>query len=141
MFSAASGLNPTRNLRHFMGPFYEEGGFVLSVGAYALVGIVVCGEAQTFKRNEETLEGYLRVFEKENMRVLVKKGVNEREVRDAANQNYEAMMRRGRQFAPNVDVKLLETKEAVEKELRVAVQLSEDVDALLKTSPSFAAWF
>ena len=37
-------LNPTRNLRHFMGPFYEKGGFVLSVGAYALVGEAMCGE-------------------------------------------------------------------------------------------------
>ena len=58
----------------------------------------------------------MRVFEKENMRVLTKKSASERDVREAANQNFEAMMRRGRQFAPNVDVKLLETKEAVEKE-------------------------
>lgn len=87
------------------------------------------------------MEGYLRVFEKENMRLLAKKGANEREVREATNQNFEMMMRRGKQFAPNVDVKLLETKEAVEKELRMAVRLSEDTGALLKTSPSFAAWF
>ncbi len=81
------------------------------------------------------------MFEKENMRVLTKKSASERDVREAANQNFEAMMRRGRQFSPNVDVKLLETKEAVEKDLRMAVQMSEDVGALLKASPSFVAWF
>lgn len=84
----------------------------------------------------------MRVFEREMMRLLLRqRGVNERDFREAANQNYEAIMKRGVKFAPNVDMKLLESKEFVEKEIQMAVVKSHDVDCLLKASPSFAAWF
>lgn len=86
--------------------------------------------------------GYTKVFERENIRLLMKpKSMNEREVKDIIVANVNSILLRGMKYAPNVDVKLLESKDDVDKEIRDAIRISEDVHYLTQASPSFCAWF
>lgn len=67
--------------------------------------------------------------------------MNERDVKESIITNVNSILSRGLKYAPNVDVKFLESMDDVDKEIREAVRISKDVNYLTKASPSFCAWF
>ena len=67
--------------------------------------------------------------------------MNDAIVKDMIAKDVDLIMGMGLKYAPNVDVKLLETKEDVDKEIREAVIISKDINHLINASPSFCAWF
>lgn len=85
--------------------------------------------------------GYTKVFERENVRLLLKPQSMNENVKDCILNNFSTILSRGLKYAPNVDVKFLETMEDVDKEIREAVRISKDVNYLTQASPSFCAWF
>lgn len=94
------------------------------------------------KRENNAFLGYMMVFERENIRLLLKpKNMSDREVKEAINTNVNMILSRGKKYAPNVDVKLVDMKEDVDKEIREAVRISKDIHYLTQASPSFCAWF
>ena len=132
----------TQNIREFITLNYE-GAFELAFGSYALVCIFIeYSDEQTFKKELDLFTGYSRVFERENVRLLLKpRNMNERDVKESIITNVNSILSRGLKYAPNVEVKFLESMEDVDKEIREAVRISKDVNYLTKASPSFCAWF
>ena len=69
------------------------------------------------------------------------KSMNDVIVKEMIAKDVDLIMGIGLKYAPNVDMKLLETKEDVDKEIREAVKMSKDINNLVNASPSFCAWF
>lgn len=85
------------------------------------------------------MQGYSRIVERENTKLLVKPSMLE--IRDFTSTNVDSFMKRGLKLAPNVDGSTHDTKEEVDKGILTAVQESKEVRNLLRMSPSFCAWF
>ena len=135
---SAIPLRLTRNITDFLSSSYE-GAFELAFGSYALVCIFI---EYSVKKELDLFTGYSRVFERENVRLLLKpRNMNERDVKESIITNVNSILSRGLKYAPNVEVKFLESMEDVDKEIREAVRISKDVNYLTKASPSFCAWF
>lgn len=64
----------------------------------------------------------------------------EREIITTAKNLSEWFLRRGMRLAPMIESRI-DNREYVDKELREALRKSQDMNALLKASPSFSAWF
>ena len=94
------------------------------------------------KRNEEIIESYVEIMERETLRLLLSnEDIKEVTIREASYMNCQLFMNRGSLYAPDVDIRLLETKEAVDKKLIEALRVSKDNANLINEKPSFNAWF
>lgn len=87
------------------------------------------------------MQAYAKIFERDNMRLLLKPtGMGE--TRDFASNNVDSYMKRGFRLAPNVDLTPLQgRKEDVDRGIIEAVQQSRELNNLLIMPPSFCAWF
>ena len=82
------------------------------------------------------------MFERENVRLLLKpKNMNDGDVKNMISSNISITLGRAKKYAPNVDEKIVDSKEDVDKDIRDAVKMSKDVNYLIKSSTSFCAWF
>lgn len=132
----------TQNIREFITLNYE-GAFELAVGSYAVVSfnesLII---EQTFKRNRDYLSAAVSLLEKENSLLLYQNEVyDKKRVLAASCVNANTIVNQGCLFAPNIDSKVIENTNDVDKAIRDAVRISTDPEELTHANPSFCAWF
>ena len=129
---SAVPLRLTPNISEFLTKYYELGSFQFALGSFALA----------FQQNEKTLKTYLRLMERENINLLMRnEEVDESVLLSLLNENTKWLVNRGVQFAPNVNIRVLQTKEKLDKAIVDAVMKSKNPSSLVQMRPSFCAWF